>query len=63
MTDTTQEFAGKFIRAMAVLEGKDISEEFIVTEISGVKYLSFSVGDAEYLLMYPDSYSDLMSKK
>ena len=63
MTDATQEFAGKLTRAMSVLEDSTITEEFIITEISGVKYLSFSVGPAEYLLMYPSSYKELIAKK
>lgn len=63
MTELTQEFAGKLNRAMSILDGTTVSDEFIITEISGVKYLSFSAGKAEYLLMYPDSYKNLISRK
>lgn len=62
MTDLTQEFAGKLNRAMSVLDGSTISDEFITTEISGVRYLSFSAGKAEYLIMYPDSYRELIAR-
>ena len=45
-----------------MLDGSTISDEFITTEISGVRYLSFSAGKAEYLIMYPDSYRELIAR-
>ena len=62
MTDETQEFAGKIIRAMSVLEGSSISTEFLIVEEDGLNWLSFASGSAEYLLLTPDSYTALISK-
>ena len=61
MTDATQEFAGKLIRAMAVLEGTTISTEFRTDELNGLDYISFAAGKAEYLLLTPESYKQLVS--
>ena len=61
MTDATQEFAGKLIRAMAVLEGTTISTEFRTVELDGLDYISFEAGKAEYLLLTPESYRQLVS--
>lgn len=62
MTNTTQEFAGKLIRAMGVLEGTTVSDEFITVTVSGVNYISFSAGSAEYLIMTQTSYHELVNK-
>lgn len=61
MTDATQEFAGKLNRAMSVLEGTTISTEFQTVEYDGLDYISFAAGKAEYLLLTPESYKQLVA--
>ena len=62
MTAATQEFAGKFMRCLKVLNGESTSAEFITVDLDGIKYLSFTSGDAEYLVMFKDSFLYLVSE-
>lgn len=61
MTDETQEFAGKFNRAMSVLEGSSSSTEFIIFDDRGIKWLAFASGKSEYLILTPESYNMLVT--
>lgn len=61
MTKDTQEFAGKLIRCIAVLNGESSSKEFIETNMDGRKYLGFSSGKAEYLVMTRETYEELIA--
>lgn len=61
MSAEDQDFAGKVIRAMAVLNGELISNEFTMAEYGSVKYLSFISGGSECLIMTKDSYLKLIN--
>lgn len=52
----TQDFATKLSRAMAVLQGETLSSDFLEVEIDGLKYISFTAGISEYLVMSEESY-------
>lgn len=61
MAAETQDFAGKFNRCMAILNGEDTSAEFIRSQIGLQWYLSFTSGKAEYFVMEKLSYMDMIS--
>ena len=61
MTATTQEFAGKLIRCMAVLDGDSTSTEFLSVTDGGRSYLTFTAGSAEYYVMTKESYTALIT--
>lgn len=63
MTAPTQEFAGKFMRCLKVLNGEETSTEFLKIDVDGISYLSFTSGDAEYLIMFKDSFYRLIGKE
>ena len=60
MLAETQEFAGKLNRGFSILNGESTSNEFVETEISNRKYLSFTSGKSEYLILTEDSYQTIM---
>ena len=56
MTATTQEFAGKLNRCLAVLNGDSTSSEFISATDNNFSYLVFTAGESEYYVMEQASY-------
>lgn len=60
MTEATQEFAGKLIRCMAVLNGETASDEFLSVEESNKQYLVFTSGESEYFVLTKDSYMKII---
>ena len=61
MSAEDQDFAGKVIRGMAVLNGELLSNEFNMAEYGSVKYLSFISGGSECFIMTKDSYLKLIN--
>lgn len=59
MTAETQAFAAKLNLCMAILSGEETSTAFVETVIDGVRFLSFTSGSGEYLVMTKDSYLSL----
>lgn len=59
MSSATQDFASKLIRCMAQLNGAEASNEFKIEYINDLKFLSFTTGGSEYLLMYESSYKTI----
>ena len=60
MDGTTQEFSAKLARAMAVVNGISTSNEFPVTTEGNLSYVVFAQSNAEYLIMFKDSYDSLV---
>ena len=56
----TQEFSSKLARAMAVVNGLSTANEFSVTTIGNITYVVFAQSNAEYLIMFKDSYDILV---
>lgn len=60
METSTQEFAGKLIRCMAILSGETTSDEFTQETVGMSKFLAFTAGKAEFLVMERASYEELI---
>lgn len=60
MDGTTQEFSAKLARAMAVVNGVSTANEFPVTTEGNLSYVVFAQSNAEYLIMFKDSYDSLV---
>ena len=60
MTADAQEFAGKLTRCLRILKGELTSAEFINTYVDNIQYLSFTSGEAEFLIMTEKSYNSLI---
>lgn len=60
MTAATQEFAGKLIRCMAVLNGESLSAEFLSVTENNADWLVFTSGASEYFVMTRPSYENLI---
>ena len=56
----TQEFSSKLARAMAVVNGLSTANEFSITTIGNITYVVFAQSNAEYLIMFKDSYDILV---
>lgn len=56
MEKATQEFAGKLIRCMAVMNGIETSSEYTQIIDSDFTYLTFITGQSEYYVMNKESY-------
>lgn len=56
----TQEFSVKFAQAMAIINGVAIANEFNITTMGDLRYVVFAQGNAEYLVMFKDSYDNLI---
>ena len=63
MTADDQDFAGKLVRVMTILNGNLVSEEFLTVKVGDSTYLAFSSGTAEYLVMDSASYKTLLKNR
>lgn len=58
MDADTQEFAAKLNRCLAVLNEEMVSSEFVIADLGGLTYLTFTSGKAEYYVLSRNSYQE-----